>query len=345
MALRIGSICTAILLSIQCYGQELVYNTFLQDSVGVGENADFYITIEESALGSIESIDLSALEEMKFFSASPAQSDSIIAKKADISINNLGVWSDDNDDGLVSGEELKWEKLENNGEVIYRNKINITFFDVGIYVIEGLDYKIAASSSKTNSASIKATFVDYQLEVVDSTGLAPIKDIEKTGLSAVDLIPILLYILLPALLIFLFYRYWQKKKVAELGEVTKEEVVIPPDVKALSELKDLRRKELWQKGEIKQYQSELSHIVREYLEGRYSIKALENTTSEIIRSIKDKSFTTDDQQKLSRILQISDLVKFAKAKPEVSIHETFMNDAITFVQSTRILVELNREEE
>jgi hypothetical protein len=345
MGLRIGSICIAILLSIQCYGQELVYNAFIQDSVGVGENAYFYITIDESALKSVESIDLSGLEEIKFFSAAANPTDSIVAKKADISINSLGIWNDENKDGVISGEELKWERVENNGEVIHRNKINISFFDVGIYIIEGLEYSIGSSTSKTNRALMKATFIDYQLEVVDSTGLAPIKDIERTGLSVIDLLPLLFYLVIPAILIFIAYRYWRKKKNIEAEAFIEPEVVIPPDVKALTELKGLRGKELWQKGEIKQYQSELSHIIREYLEGRYSIRALENTTREIVRSIKDKSFTEEDQQKLIRILQISDLVKFAKAKPDVSIHETFMNDAIAFVQSTRKSIELNQEEE
>jgi hypothetical protein len=345
MVSRIVSICIAILVGFHCQGQEVIYNAFLQDSVGVGENADLFITVDESAVGSIQSLNLSALEEMKFISASVTPNDSVKTKTADISINNLGKWQDTNNDGILSGEEIQWERVENDGEVVYRNRVNISFFDVGIYIFEGFTYSISDKTRKTNRALMKATFIDYKLEVVDSTGLAPIKDIERTNMSVLDLLPILLYIILPAILIFFGVRYWRKKQQDEQEVVQEPEIVIPPDVRALTELKDLRNKELWQQGEIKKYQSELSHIIREYLEGRYDIRALENTTSQIVRSIKDKSFTTEDQEKLIRILQISDLVKFAKAKPEVSIHEEFMNDAIGFVQSTRKRMEQIEEEE
>jgi len=345
MGLRLAYILLSILLSSYAVGQEAIYNAFLQDSIGVGENADLFITIEEKNLALVQRLDLEALENMQFYPAAPSQTDSIVSEKADISINSLGFWVDQNKDGVISGEEFKWEKVENNGEVVYRNQLNISFFDVGIYIFNGFSFSVNGKTGVTNRALMKVNFKEYDLEVIDSTGLAPIKDIERESLAISDFLPLLLYILLPLLLIYFGYKYYKKRQLAPKEIVPEEVIIIPPDVQALTELKDLRNKELWQKGEIKQYQSELSHIIREYLEGRYDIKALENTTRQIIRSIKDKSFTADDESKLSRILQISDLVKFAKAKPEVNIHEEFMVDAIEFVQRTRKPIDLKEEEE
>lgn len=345
MGLRIKYIVISLFLFAQSNAQEAIYNAFLQDSVGVGENADFIITLEEKNLTNVQRIELNALENMKFYPAAPSQTDSIVAEDADISINSLGLWVDENKDGVISGQEFKWEKVENNGEVVYRNQLNISFFDVGIYVFNGFPFALDGKQGTTNRALMKVNFKDYDLEVIDSTGLAPIKDIERESLSAYDFLPLILYIIIPLLLIYFAYKYYKKRQADSETKVEEEVIILPPDVIALTELKDLRQQELWQKGEIKKYQSELSHIIRAYLEGRYDIKALENTTSQIVRSIKDKSFTSEDQEKLTRILQISDLVKFAKAKPSVNIHEEFMMDAIEFVQRTRKKVEEKVEEE
>ncbi|GLR17028.1 hypothetical protein [Portibacter lacus] len=346
MDLRITGILLIMLTSFLGTSQELMYNAFIEDSIAVGNQANLVITLEQADAESISQIQIDALQKMSFYGATASQSDSIVSEDADISINSFGLWEDKNKDGILTDTEIKWDKVQNGDSVLYRNTINISFFDVGIYIFDGFPFTINNRTAKTNRALMKVTFKEYDLAVIDSTGLAPIKDIARENLSIRDFLPILLYILIPLLLFYFLYKYYKKQKARDQVEVEEEVIYIPPDVQALTQLKDLRGKQLWQKGEIKQYQSELSHIIRGYLEGRYSIKALENTTSQIIRSINDKSFTKEDQEKLKRILQISDLVKFAKAKPEVNIHEEFMNDAVEFVRRTKKpIVHENEEEE
>ncbi|WP_235297277.1 hypothetical protein [Portibacter marinus] len=344
MVLRSICIWGFILFTFTVSAQEVMFITFLQDSAAIGEQVDMVITLEGDS-ESITQINLQDLEDIQFFSATATQKDSIAPEGADINITDLGRWEDYNGDGIIRGDELKWDEVDHDGIKTYKNRIRMAFFDVGIYVFDGFNFTYQNRDYKTNRVLMKVTFKDYNLTVVDSTGLAPIKNIEREPLKIQDFIPYLLMVLVPALLLYFGYQYWKKRKNGEEAPKIEPIVYIPPDVKALTSLKALRQQELWQKGEIKQYQSELSHIIREYLEGRYDIHALESTTSDIIRSIKDRSFTETDQVKLRRILQISDLVKFAKAKPEVNIHEEFMYDAIEFVQRTRRSPNENGEEE
>lgn len=344
--INIGFVLLFVGLAQCLFSQEKIYNTFLVDSIGVGENVDLYITVDQKTPPAVNSIDLSTLMEMKFYPPITQKGDSVVAKEADLSINSMGSWQDSDKNGILEGGEINWEKVENGDTVLYRNKLNISFFDVGLYVFEGFPVNIDGRPVKTNPLFLKVNFKDYDLQIVDSTGLAPIKDIQRENLSIRDILPWLLYILIPLVLFFGISRFLKFQRNKKSEPAPEEIIIIPPDVIALTGLKDLRSKELWQNGKIKAYQSELSRIIREYLEGRYGIRALENTTSEIVRSIKDTSFDQDDQSKLSRILQISDLVKFAKAKPTDNIHEEFMDDAIAFVQKTKkIIEEENREEE
>lgn len=86
-------------------------------------------------------------------------------------------------------------------------------------------------------------------------------------------------------------------------------------------LNKLEKKELWQRGEVKEYYSELTDIVRNYIEEAIEIPAMESTTSELIQSLKVASLKK--KMKLSKetidnlftVLKQADLVKFAKSKP------------------------------
>jgi hypothetical protein len=108
---------------------------------------------------------------------------------------------------------------------------------------------------------------------------------------------------------------------------------------ALGKLQELRDKKLWQQNEVKHYYSELSDVVREYLEKRYAIKTHEKTTDEIFAGLKYMNIADEDRNKLSQILLLADLVKFAKEKPLPADNEQSMDNAISFVLDTQQPVE------
>ena len=123
-------------------------------------------------------------------------------------------------------------------------------------------------------------------------------------------------------------------------------VIIPAHETAMQKLSQLQQAELWQQGNIKEYQSQLTYIIREYLENRYEINALENTTAQIRKDLKKINLEENLQNDLQNILQVADLVKFAKAKPGASVHEEFMDKAKRFVLQTKkeIIIEENQED-
>ena len=186
---------------------------------------------------------------------------------------------------------------------------------------------------------------DLALEVsgilIDSTGLAPIKPILKEPLAFRDFIPYLIALAVGCAIIGLIFL--RKKKTAPAPSV----VVIPdpPHEIALRDLEDLEKKKLWQQGQIKSYQSELTHIIRAYLEGRFKIPALESTTSEVLSDLESKEVDPDLRQDLDQILNMADLIKFAKAKPDIDIHTVFMQKAEKFVLSTKEETNLNFDDD
>ena len=111
----------------------------------------------------------------------------------------------------------------------------------------------------------------------------------------------------------------------------------PPHVTAIRELERLQGEKLWQNQRHKLYYTRLTDIVRDYLEGRYTLNAMEMTSDEIIHSLTDISLPERSFEKIRRLLSTADYVKFAKYIPDAQDNEMSWNDAYYFVEETKRL--------
>ncbi len=125
-----------------------------------------------------------------------------------------------------------------------------------------------------------------------------------------------------------------------------------PLEKATTLLQQLESKGLWQKGEIKSYYSELTHIARNYIEEEIHIPAMESTTSELIESLRRAAkqqklkLSNETVENLESVLKQADLVKFAKVKPlDFEIEEDKKRISSTIVTIYKSIPELVVEED
>ena len=96
----------------------------------------------------------------------------------------------------------------------------------------------------------------------------------------------------------------------------------PAHVIALRDLDELKEQKIWQQNEFKNYYSRLTEIIRRYMERRYGIPAMEMTSQEIHRAWVSSGEDRDDLSgSLNMLLNLADLVKFAKEKPIASDNE------------------------
>jgi flagellar basal body-associated protein FliL len=133
-------------------------------------------------------------------------------------------------------------------------------------------------------------------------------------------------------LIYYLYRRYQKKK-AEYKPV-KKVVILPSYQIALNALHELEEKKLWQKGEIKEYHSSITDIIRNYFEERFSMPALELPTSEAVELLKLREGTDKILDTTYNFLSNADLVKFAKFVPLAAVNEEMMKQAYEIVNKT-----------
>ncbi|TSJ39212.1 hypothetical protein FO440_15740 [Mucilaginibacter corticis] len=210
----------------------------------------------------------------------------------------------------------------------------ITSFDAGIY-------KFPLFSFGSSIGVIKSNELMLQVQTVKIDTTKSIYDIKQPILvnyTFFDRVKdnwtwIVIAIVVTALIIGLIIYLRNKPKQQPVIKITKPS--IPIHIVAIDKLKELRDKKLWQQEEFKLYHSELTDIIREYLEKRYNIKTHEKTTDEILTALNNRDITGEYRNMLQQILVMADLVKFAKEKPLPLENERSLDNAIEFVLKTQ----------
>ena len=215
-------------------------------------------------------------------------------------------------------------------ELLIQQRLLVTSFDSGHFFIPPLPYVYRAADGRQDTAYTNDLLLRVNmLPVGEDDELRPIKDIITESLNLYDFWPVLLLLVL-GLIGFVTYRRFRASK-----RTTPPPPPPPADLQALNDLRELERAELWQKGDTKGYYSQLTRIFRTYLTARYDIPAMEMTSRQINKALEDKSRLSADQRgELRQLLQLSDLVKFAKATPAADLHVTGLERVRTFVRTT-----------
>ena len=193
-------------------------------------------------------------------------------------------------------------------------KYGLTQFDSGKFKIPRV--QILINNHVFLSDSLLVEVVNVPVDTLKQK-MYDIKDIIPAQNTIGDWWNYLLVILLLCGIGFLIYWFVKKRKTT----IIEEDKYKTPIEKATNKLNKLEQKELWQRGEIKEYYSELTDIVRNYIEEAIEIPAMESTTSELIEGLKQASLkkkmklSKETIENLFTVLKQADLVKFAKSKP------------------------------
>ncbi|MDP4281285.1 MAG: hypothetical protein Q8867_03970 [Bacteroidota bacterium] len=213
----------------------------------------------------------------------------------------------------------------------------ITSFDSGFYTLPSIRFYYRQLPDTTvRFEDAMPVFLKVNTVKVDTTlAIKPIKGPLKVPITFREMLPwIIGFLLLAGLIVVIIYFVKKLKKKEPIIQL-KPRVRLLPHEAALSELEKLRVKKLWQSGKVKEYHSELTDILRKYIEDRFGVKALESTTGEIMDRITLlNGIEKQVLEKLYRILSRADMVKFAKDKPLPEEHEESLDLSIQFVNET-----------
>jgi len=212
----------------------------------------------------------------------------------------------------------------------------ITAFDSGYYVIPPINLSYgAAGASPDRQIETEPHLLNVFTVAVDTTQtFRPIKGPIDAPYTFAEIFPwILLAIAILLIAGFTIYFLVRKEKNIPLF-ATKPRPKLPPHKVALDALYKLQEEKIWQQGDFKEFHSRLTDITRVYIEDSMDVRAVEMTTPEIMDSIKQTDISKKDIEILGEILELADLVKFAKFKPQPTENEQSMDWSFTFVKHT-----------
>jgi hypothetical protein len=222
-------------------------------------------------------------------------------------------------------------------EFVQTKTVFITSFDSGYWAIPPFKFLI---NNDTTGVNTDPLLLEVGTVAVD-TSLA-IKDIKppfEENYTWLDWLKDNMYVVYGTLIailvvIVIIYLVRHFRKVPP-PTVVVEKPKIPAHVIALEKLDKLRNEKLWQEGKLKLYHSTLSEIIREYIENRFRIQAMEQTTDEILHGFRSIAVDEESKTKLRQLLFLADMVKFAKEQPLPNENEMSLSNAYDFVTGTK----------
>jgi hypothetical protein len=221
--------------------------------------------------------------------------------------------------------------------VIISQKYTITSFDSGYFRLPDFEFMYHHESDtavfRTNANTL---YLMVNTPVVDtSQAFKVIKGPVSEPYTFMEIFPwVLAGLFVIGAIIFIIW-YLRKQKRNQPLFVRKPKPALPPDVLAIQKLEELRLSKTWQQGKLKSYYTQLTDIAREYFEGRFYFDAMEMTSDEIMAVLKEKPVNKEIYEKMGNVLQLADLVKFAKATPMPLENDQCLNHCIDFVKETK----------
>ncbi len=257
---------------------------------------------------------------------------------------------------LIEGIEIVSQTLDtvNQGKTLEKI-LYITSFDDSLFSIPPIPIVRGLDTLKTNPLKLKVSYFKPDsafLAAIDTNQTIRIRDIKPIMETPWTLKEfwqrfgnIILIVLFSALIVAaVIYYIIRRRKNKPIFFAPKPK--LPPHLIALESLNKLKEEKLWQKGKIKEYYTELTEIVRVYIENRYSIPAMEYTSYQILDALAEiKDLSKENSLHLGKMLSTADLVKFAKLTPLEHENNDALKTAFDFVDITKQIVVETVEQE
>ena len=248
---------------------------------------------------------------------------------------SIPILSDTITRGIEIVEVLKADTISlGNDRIEVNYDYLITSFDSGFYFIPTYAYAAAGDTLYTQPLGLSVTTVSVNPTTDDIKDIKPIMSAPFYWSELFTWVGYgMLALLLLGVIVLLLMKFVFKKKVPFISETP--EPVIPPHIVALEKLEEIKVQKIWQCGDIKVFYTQVTDVLRVYLEGRFGINAMELTSDEIMALVKKEPGLNEVRAALKDLLTLADLVKFAKMVPIENQNEASLLIAFDVVEKTK----------
>ena len=245
------------------------------------------------------------------------------------------------DKQLISGVEIVDRTIVDttilsDGRVQYNQYLTLTSFEDSLFYIEPLPFVSGEDTVWSESLMLNVV----QPFEIDSTDMAitDIKGIYKAPIWWWGILRwVLLSIAIAGVGVGGYYLItYLRRRTGNINEtMTPIEPLRPADEVALEKLDIIREQKIWQTGQIKEYHTQLTDVVREYIARRFDVSSTEQTSDETLRAMRPLLNNQKElYEQLRKMLTLADLVKFAKWSATPDENELSLRSAYAFVKET-----------
>lgn len=239
----------------------------------------------------------------------------------------------------------KIDSISSNGFTQFTRHITITSFDSGYFTVPPLQFGlIHTGTGKIDTLNTQMLYLHVYTPMVDtSKAFKEIKGIESEPYTFGEIFPWVLLVLIGIAAIIFLTLFIRNRKKNKPMFAKKPKPKLPPYEQAIKKLEELRLARMWQSGKLKIYYTDITDIMKEYFTDRFGFEAWEMTSDEILNRLKQENLNAQAVGKLKDALELSDLVKFAKAVPSPLENEITLNYCVDFVNETKNPPQLEEE--
>ena len=222
-----------------------------------------------------------------------------------------------------------------DGRLQLSQELMLTSFKDSLFPVAPIAVVSGGDTFRTEPMALN---VIQPFEVDSSLAITDIKDIETAPIYWWGILRwVLLALAVIGLFVGAYYGIqWYRKHFLKEEEVIEPELLRPADEVALEKLDEIKASKIWKDGKVKEYQTDLTDVVREYIGRRFDVHSTEKTSDETLQAMKPL-LEKDLFERLKSMLQLADLVKFAKWHTTPDENEQGLKTAYDFVNETKIV--------
>ena len=221
------------------------------------------------------------------------------------------------------------------GRFTVNEDVIVTSFDSALYYIRPFRLIAGQDTLYSNPLALKVVTYDVDTESKEYFDIKSVKEAPFVFMDYIGYVIGALLLILAVILCIWWYRRW-RYRIEHPESVEAVEPKLPPHVRAINALDSLQSKKLWQKGLEKEYYTDLTDILRNYLQERFHVNTMEMTSSEIINVFKRNEVMKSSLPDLKQVLELADFVKFAKLHPLPDENEQSLAQAKAIVNETMV---------
>lgn len=209
----------------------------------------------------------------------------------------------------------------------------VTSFDEGRYELPPLSIIRASGVDRVDTLVFDPKVLDISTMPVDTATyqIHDIKGVVRYPLKASEVIPYVLGVLVLAFVAAMIWMLIVSRRKRNGGGAARKD---PPYLVALRKLEHFRGSKYWVPEKQKAFYSGVTDALREYIDARYGIDAMEMTTAEIFKDLKSSGVPADLYEEMKTLFETADFVKFAKASASDEENAAALPVAVRFVTVT-----------